>query len=251
MPERRHNFDELERARQLAPRIRAAEDQIEAHRELPAELARELAAQGMFRLLLPASFGGAALALPEYVRVIEVIGEADGSTGWCVTQGAVFANISSALNPETANEIWGVNPDAVVATGIPFGSQAQEIEDGHRLSGRWRFSSGCMHANWLSAMSPVVTADGERMPPRAFLFPRSQANIGNGWNVRGMRGTGSREYTLDGLEIPLAHSFPSADLSQFRGDSTGLTTQLLFASGFGTLNISSRRHAYSAQFSRV
>ena len=81
MDERRESFDELERARRLAPRIRSAQAEIEARRELPPELAGELAAEGMFRLLLPSSLAGCGVGLPEFIRVVEAIGEADGSTG--------------------------------------------------------------------------------------------------------------------------------------------------------------------------
>ena len=243
MDGRRGSFEELERARGLAPRIRAAQAEIEARRELPPELARELAEQGMFRLLLPGSFGGCALGLPEFIRVVETIGEADGSTGWCVSQGAVFANVAPILSPETAAEIWGANPDAVVATGVPFGSQAHEVAGGHRLTGRWRFSSGCMHAGWLAAMAPVASASGEPAAPRTFLLLRSQAKIEDGWNVRGMRGTGSHEYTLDGLEVPLARSIRQVEFSRFGDDSTGLSCQLLFACGFGAVGLGLARRA--------
>ncbi len=243
MDGRRGSFEELERARALAPRIRAAQSEIEARRELPPELARQIAKQGMFRLLLSGSLGGCELGLPEFIRVVETIGEADGSTGWCVAQGAVFANVAPALSPGTADEIWGVDPDAVVATGVPVGSEAREVAGGHRLTGRWRFASGCLHAGWLAALAPVAAANGERAAPRTFLLPRSQAKIEEGWNVRGMRGTGSHEYTLDGLEVPLARSIRQADFVGFCGGSTGLSCHLLFACGFGAVGLGLARRA--------
>ena len=76
MNDRRARFAALDRAVALAPRIRGAEHEIESTRELPAELAAALGAEGMFRLLLADSFGGSDLELPDFVRVVEAIGEA-------------------------------------------------------------------------------------------------------------------------------------------------------------------------------
>jgi alkylation response protein AidB-like acyl-CoA dehydrogenase len=244
--DRRESFDELERARRLGPRIADAQPEIEASRELPAELTRALAEQGMFRLLLPRSFGGHELGLPQFIRVVEAIGEADGSTGWCVSQGAVFASLAPILSPETANDIWGEDPGAVVATGVPVGSEAQESDGGHRLTGRWRFASGCRHAGWLAASTGVVAADGKAVAPRTFLLPREQVTIEERWNVRGMRGTGSHDYTLDGLQVPLTRSIEVSETSRFGGASTGIPVQLLFACGFGAVALGLARRAIDA-----
>ncbi len=48
----------IEAARALRPRIVAARDHIEAGRRLPAELTKDLARAGFFRLFLPAVYGG-------------------------------------------------------------------------------------------------------------------------------------------------------------------------------------------------
>ena len=140
--QRRGSFAELDTARALAPMIRAAQVEIEQRRELPQSLVTALTGQGLFRLLLPASFGGSQLCLPRFICCVEVIAEADGSTGWCVGQGGVFPNLADALPAATADEIWGRDPNAVVATGAPTGTRAQRIDGGYRLSGRWRFASG-------------------------------------------------------------------------------------------------------------
>src|SRR2546423_1791831 len=74
----------VEAARKLAPQIQACADQTEAERELPRPLFEALADAGMFHLAVPRAIGGAELDLPTYVEVIEELGKADASTGWCV-----------------------------------------------------------------------------------------------------------------------------------------------------------------------
>ena len=85
---------------------------------MDSELAGEIADKGFFRLLVPRSLDGAELGHLDYLRIIQIFAEADGSTAWCINQNNVFA-ISSVMMPEqTAREIWG-DGRAVVANGIP------------------------------------------------------------------------------------------------------------------------------------
>lgn len=238
---RRESFAELDSARGLVPAIRTLQCEIENQQSLPADLAARLAADGMFRLLLPVSLGGSGLSLPQFVRVVEVIAEADGSTGWCVSQGAVFASVADLLHAETAAEIWGENRNAVVATGIPFGAEARAVDGGYLLDGRWRFASGCTHADWFAPMAPMVGDIGSE-PSRIFLVPREQVRLGDGWNVRGMRGTGSREYRLNALLVPSRRSAADAYTSH-PGASTGLHVMLLFACGFAAVGLGVARRA--------
>ncbi len=234
----------LKRALDLAPRIREAGPTIESIGQLPPELARELAENGMFRLLLPRSLGGAQLELPDYLEIIQVIGEADGSTGWCVSQGAVYADLAPAFPDETAQEIWGSDPCAVVATGVPLRSSLRRVDDGYRLSGHWRFASGCLHATWLSAMAPLreeaAPAAGRAAPGTMYcLLPRSAATVIAAWDVRGMHGTGTHEYTVDDLPIPERRVMPLAAAAS----ASGIGIQLLFAAGFAAVGLGIARHA--------
>ena len=243
MDERRGSFPELEIARGVAPLITESRGDIDADRELPKKLVQALTGQGLFRLLLPSAFGGSQLPLPKFIRCVEVIAEADGSTGWCVGQGGVFPNVADYMPEETAEAIWGANPGAVVATGTPTGSTALEVDDGFELQGRWRFASGVMHASWLAAMSPIVDASGKAIGFGMFLVPRDEITLGDGWNVRGLRGTGSREYTLDGLVVPRPRALLDNVFRSHCGMATGLPSHLLFASAFGSVGLGIARSA--------
>ena len=198
----------------------------------------------MFRLLLPRSLGGAQLELPEYLEIVQVIGEADGSTGWCVSQGAVYADLAPAFPDETAQEIWGSDPCAVVSTGVPLRSSLRRVDDGYRLSGHWRFASGCLHASWLSAMAPLQEEATQGAGPAGpgtmwCLIPRSAATVIDAWDVRGMRGTGTHEYTVDDLAIPERRVIPLAGATS----ASGIGLNLLFAAGFGAVGLGIARRA--------
>ena len=244
--ERRGTFPELETARGVVPAIHDARDRIDADRELPTDLVAKLTGEGLFRLILPKSLGGAELSLPKFIRCVEVIARADGSAGWCLGQGGVFPNLADRMERSTAEEIWLNNPRAVVATGTPWGSKAQRTAAGFRLSGRWRFASGVLHASWLAAMAHIVDDNGEAVDFGMFLVPREDIELGDGWNVRGLRGTGSREYTLDGLEVPAERAMVGWVLRDHCGAATRLPAQLLFASAFGSVGLGISRAALDA-----
>ena len=78
--------DYARRARELAPELAAAADEIERRRELPEPVVDALVERGLFRLLLPRSLGGAELLPADFVPVIEEIAKADASTAWCLNQ---------------------------------------------------------------------------------------------------------------------------------------------------------------------
>ena len=145
----------LDVARKMAGRAAEAADRIDAERRLPPDLAADMADAGLFRLLVPRSLGGAEMDFMAYLSVVEVFARADGSTAWCVNQNNVFATDAVRMPPETAKEIWS-DPRAVVSNGPPTPDTAAVPTDGgYRVTGRWSFSSGIRHANWVAALTPL------------------------------------------------------------------------------------------------
>src|SRR5271154_596912 len=124
-------IDHVGRAQALAPRVAAAADEIERERRLPAPLRAAMMDAGLFRLLLPRSLGGAEIDPPSFVRVIETIAKADASTAWCLCQNAVCAMVAAYLPMESAREMFGRDPSAVLAWG-PGPSRAIAAPGGYR-----------------------------------------------------------------------------------------------------------------------
>jgi alkylation response protein AidB-like acyl-CoA dehydrogenase len=232
-------IDYLARAEALAPRIAAAADEIERERRLPPHLLAALHEAGFFRLLLPRSLGGAELDPPTFVRVIEAIAKADGSTAWCLTQNNVSAIVAAWLPPDSAREIFG-DPGAVLAWG-PGPARAIVTAGGYRVTGSWSFASGGRHATWLGAHCPVFEADGtQRLGADGapieltVLFPAAAAPMQDIWHVVGLRGTASDAYAVTDLFVPEAFTL-IRDEPEGRRETGALycmTTHTLFALGF-------------------
>ena len=229
------------RAEAIAPKIAAAADDIDANRELPPALAEEMKALGLFRLLLPRSVGGEEADWLEYLAAVRTVAFADGSAGWCFNQGAVFATTCCRAPPALAAEVWG-NPRTVVANGPPQGPvQTEQAPGGYRLSGRWMFSSGCHHANWVAAL-----AANRGEPPRLFLLPAEDVEFVDVWQVPGLRGTGSFSFRAEAQFVP-EHRVMRLDVPPREPWPLYVVPQaLLFACGFGSVALGVARAGLDA-----
>ena len=175
---------------------------------------QSLARAGVFRLCVPRALGGEEAEPATLLAVLEELGRADGSTGWCAMIGATSGLVSAYLPDAEARAIYGASPE-VVSGGVFAPSGEAVREDGYyRVTGRWRFASGCEHCDWLMG-GCLVRDDG---PPRArmVLFPASDAEIIDTWTVSGLRGTGSHDIAVHDLRVPgtrsvsLGHDRPVA-----------------------------------------
>lgn len=222
--------DMIQRARDLAPMLAAAADEIEAARELPPRIVATLIEQGFFRMLQPKFLGGAELYPVIYAQVTEALAMADASTAWCVCQNNGCSMSAAYLDRDAATEIFGP-PTGILAWGPPGAPyEAQPVEGGYRISGKWRFASGSHHANWLGAHMPVAGAG----KVRTMLFPKSSVTMHDIWHTIGLRGTGSDEYVVDNLFVPQRYTMARDTPAERREPGTlyRFTSNQLYSCGF-------------------
>ncbi len=194
----------VDAVRALAPDIRAQAERIEHDRRLPPALVRTLARAGVFRLCVPGALGGDEAEPATLLVVLEELARADGSTGWCAMIGATSGLVSAYLPAAEARAIYGASREVV--TGGVFAPTGGAVrEDGtYRVTGRWRFASGCQHCDWLMG-GCVVRGDGAPQA-RMVLFPATDAEIIDTWTVSGLRGTGSHDIAVRDLRVPVTRS---------------------------------------------
>lgn len=208
----------LAEAQGLRPLLSQAGEIIERERRLTVEVRTALAAMGAFHLQLGREYGGVAADPQNYLDVIEELSRGDASSGWC----AMVASESSAclnawLAPEVIRHMLGAKPLAVVSlTAVGKGRAVIEGE-GHRVTGRWRFTSGCRHADWLGALCVVHDGDEPRLhangvPALRLLFvPTADATLIDTWRTSGLRGTASDDFELKKVFVPTTHGFGLRD----------------------------------------
>ena len=248
--------DYLQKARELAPILAAASDEIEELRELPERIVEALIEGGFFRMLLPRSLGGAELDPLTYVQVLEEIAKADPSTAWCLGQNSGCSMSAPYLEPAVAREIFGP-PRGILAWGpdLPGAGRGVAVEGGIRVTGRWGFATGSRHAAWLGAHVPIFEPDGTpRVNPngrpfvRTVLFPKSSAEIIDNWHVIGLRGTGSDSYALDDLVVPQKYTCSRDNEAERRepGLLYRFTSGMIYAMGFSNVSLGIARGALEA-----
>ena len=232
--------DHIDRARALAPLIGAEADASERERRVTDTLMDALHHAKMFRLLLPRPLDGAELDPVTFVRVIEEIAKADGSTAWCLCQAGGCAMTAAYLSPERARAIFGP-PRAVLAWGPGAAARAVAVDGGYRITGTWSFASGSPHATWLGGYCPIFETDGaprrrrDGTPDgRMMLFPATSVTVQDTWHVVGLRATGSNTHTASELFVPHESSVSRDDPAERRhtGPLYCFPSVSLYAAGF-------------------
>ena len=207
------SLDHLMAARALGPLIRAHADQIEADRCLSSGIARALTEAGLFRMLVPRSLGGGEADLETFLQVAEELSRADGSVGWCVVNCAWQTAHVVWLSEEVAWDIVGHDPNAMLSGTIAPPGRAVIVQGGYRVTGQWRFASGCHYATWHIANAALfdgethVLAEDGTPAFRLMLVPSAERTIIDTWQATGMRGTGSHDVAVTNVFVPADHSY--------------------------------------------
>jgi alkylation response protein AidB-like acyl-CoA dehydrogenase len=206
----------LEAVERVRDTLLAGADAAEAHATLPLATVQALDDAGLLALKLPAVLGGAEADLVTQLEVLEALSYIDTSAGWCTLIGAAaIAGPGAFLADEAIAQIFvdGQIPGAAGAF-MPSG-QAVPVAGGYRVSGRWAFASGVRHAQWVSATTRVVSAGVPAL--RRVVMPAAAVQIHDNWQVMGLQGTGSCDFSVTDLFVPACFSWDAQHAHPQRG----------------------------------
>jgi len=202
--------DPIAAARELSPLIRSYADESERGRRLAGPVVNALRSAGLFAMGLPASLGGAEVALASALRVIEEIAYADGAAGWNVMIAFDTGIWAGFLRAPQARALIASIPRPILAGSISPPGRMSRTSGGYRLSGRWRFGSGCQQAD-VFMVGALLTEAGDNAPltnanglPQMLqaAVPAADVTILDTWHVTGLRGTGSHDFAVENLLAP-------------------------------------------------
>jgi alkylation response protein AidB-like acyl-CoA dehydrogenase len=206
----------------LAPLIQDSVGAIEAERRLPPTVVDALRKLGAFRMAVPRAYGGLELDPMTQVRVVEELSRMDGSVGWCAMISSAGSFAGAFLTPAVAQRLFGHVEFSLAGQVVPVG-RAELVEGGYRITGRYRFGSGCQHASVISGgcvvfegSKPRRLANG-RPEIRVMMFPPSACNILDTWHTTGLAGTGSHDFTVEEVFVPFEESWSFAERPQCSG----------------------------------
>lgn len=204
--------DIVARVDALLPEIRERGDEIAAARRLPTDLVASLKRAGVFRMPMPAAWGGPETPLSDQLRIVETLSTADPSVGWCAMIGSDAGFYSAFFDDATGRELW---PDLDMVTAgwlYPVGT-ARPTPGGYVVNGRWAFGSGCTHADVIVGGCLVVDESGtpqfvDGAPvTRIAVAPADRFEIIDTWHTTGLAGSGSNDYVCHDLFVPAEHTF--------------------------------------------
>jgi 3-hydroxy-9,10-secoandrosta-1,3,5(10)-triene-9,17-dione monooxygenase len=194
--------DALARARALVAPLRERAARDETLRQMSKDTLEDLHRTGLFRFHQPRRWGGAELPFVAIFDIPAELARGCASTAWNVGNLGIHHWMLALYDPRAQQEVWGGNPDALIASGIAYPQgRARRADGGLVISGFWNFSSGVDVADWN--MLAVMVREGERVVDhRMCLVPRTDYEIIDDWHVLGMRSTGSKSVKADEVFVP-------------------------------------------------
>jgi alkylation response protein AidB-like acyl-CoA dehydrogenase len=201
----------LDAARAMVPVLAEREAAAVTARCISPETIADFHRTGILRLLQPQRFGGHQENFVVFSRIIEILAEGCAATAWVYAVLAEHQWIIACMPERAQQDVWGADPLAVAASSLAPRETARTTAGGWRLSGRFPFSSGCLHSQWAIIGARCEDAAGNR-PTHYLLVPMAEIEIVDDWEVLGLRGTGSRSLLLDDVFVPAHRSILLRDL---------------------------------------
>ncbi len=202
----------VERARAMIPALKARSEAATTARALPAETISEMQQAGFFRVLQPKRYGGYEHDPQVFFDIQTTLAEGCMSTAWVYGVIGVHPFQLGLFDPKAQADVWGKDDSTLVSSSYQPVGKIKRVDGGFRLSGRWGFSSGCDHCQWvfLGSRIPPLEAGG---PPemRTFLLPRSDYKIVHDWNVFGLQATGSHGIIVENAFVPEHRTHKAVD----------------------------------------
>ena len=199
----------VQAAAALRPVLRGYQQEIEREQRLPRALFEQLHAAGFYRMVIPRALGGLQVDPLTYLRVVELLAEGTGSVGWNLANNGIGQLVTLGLPDEGVQEIHGPGPSVIAGTAVQGGGQAVPVEGGYRVTGHWTFGSGCQESTWMLGSFQILDGGEPRRRPDGGslywrgVFPRAEAEVVPGsWDVAGLRGTGSFDWTVKDVFLP-------------------------------------------------
>lgn len=192
----------------LQPMLREHQAEIEREQRIPRAIVEPMRDAGFYRLVIPRALGGLQADPLTYLRVVELLAEGVGSVGWNIANNGIGQLVTLGLPDDGVREVHGGGVSIMAGTAVQGGGQAVAVPGGYRVTGHWTFGSGCMESAWMLGSFQILD-NGEprrRADGGTFwrgVFPRHEAEVVPGsWDVAGLRGTGSFDWTVKEVFLP-------------------------------------------------
>jgi alkylation response protein AidB-like acyl-CoA dehydrogenase len=144
--------------------------------------------------------------------LMEQLAYHDASTAWvamiCSDSGHYAMRVADGVARAIYPELYLLTAGWLAPVG-----QAHRVPGGWRVTGRWQFGSGCLHADrmiggcLLFEDGVPIMADAQRPEFRTLWLPKDAVHIHDTWYTHGLAGSGSNDYSVESAFVPEEHAF--------------------------------------------
>lgn len=192
----------MDKARELLPLIRSNAEKTDRERRTAEENIQAMQAAGLFKMMVPKRYGGHEVDFRTNMEVVSIVAEACGGTSWVLNLISVCAWFTALFPALAQDDVFGADNDARVAGVFMPSGTLTRVAGGIRVSGKWYYSSGCLHANWGLLGLMELDAEGNPVDQYLGLVPMDELEIEDTWYTTGMRGSGSNCLVAKDVFIP-------------------------------------------------
>ncbi|MCZ0983334.1 acyl-CoA dehydrogenase family protein [Streptomyces diastatochromogenes] len=210
--------DELvDAAAKLVPLLRERALWIDEHRRLPSDVIEAIEAAGLFRMQVPAQYGGYESDARTHIDVLAEVARGNSSVAFCLSVYASLGWMAGLWPDEALDEVFTDPQVRISGTTAPTGT-VRPTRGGYVLNGSWGFNSGVLHSQWKVTVARPEGVDGAT-GPLFCLVPVSELKIKDDWHTTGLRGSGSVTTLAEDLFVPAHRVITGADFYQSGGKS--------------------------------
>src|SRR5712692_2794857 len=148
--------DLLDTVQRIAPVIQQHADEAERAGRLSPATVEAMCEARLFRMFNPKTLGGLEVSPLTCARVIEAVAALDSAAGWALGITVAYAHNCARLPDAGPQEMFGGDPDAIIAGPFHPPLHATPAPGGFHISGRAPLASNCREAAWIAVTAIVM-----------------------------------------------------------------------------------------------
>ena len=186
----------------LTPMLRDNAALAEEQRKPVDAVMQAIEDTGAYLWFVPKAYGGYEFSLTGFIEVGVAMGEACASHAWVTTFCMEHNWLLSLYDRPAQDDILGTHSYIIAPGSLAPNGKATPVDGGYRITGRWQWGTGVMHADWVmvGALMPVPGQEGPSLG--MFALPIEDAEVIDTWRIEGMVGTGSNDIAVNDAFVP-------------------------------------------------
>ncbi|MGI9294226.1 MAG: acyl-CoA dehydrogenase family protein [Pseudomonadales bacterium] len=213
----------IKRAVAMQATLRERAKETRELRSLPVETIAEMKTAGFFKMIQPKRYGGYEMNPKHFYDVVFEVSRACPSSGWVLSVVGVHNWQLGLLDDKAQQDVWGQDTSVLISSSYAPKGKAEAVDGGFDFSGRWQFSSGSDHCDWIFVGGFLPEDPALPGVPQlgSFLIPRRDYEIVDDWYTTGLQGSGSKTLVVKQAFVPnyRVHSFMQGFTCQSPGQA--------------------------------